>query len=338
MGGSANSLKPRYAAWQRALRHLTGVCFAGHAPFEPAHAAQIIVELLPLPEDSLQPWQPSPPEEQLQQSPPPLPPHAALDPSIEAPAEGVLLRTEPLAVGATHPAWVIDAADLMPPRAGALRGVVLVLRQLAPRRVAAAGEPSRVVWRQEVRFSALVHLHSDAATLAAALPATSGALLLTFADGVCVTPDVLESIRACGQVVLEPSAPLHARGGGGEAAPATAAGDAEEPQQPQQPQQVSQEDPQEHQQPSAAPPFASQEALVEEALRLMGAVDEARRAGAAACEALGRRLERRAEDAQRRGSLHRHAAHLASPARRASASAPASPRLKRRRPPRARHC
>ena len=223
MGGSANPLKPRYAAWQRALRHLTGVCFAGHAPFEPAHAAQIIVELLPLPEDSLQPWQPSPPEEQLQQSPPPLPPHAALDPSIEAPAEGVLLRTEPLAVGATHPAWVIDAADLMPPRAGALRGVVLVLRQLAPRRVAAAGEPSRVVWRQEVRFSALVHLHSDAATLAAALPATSGALLLTFADGVCVTPDVLESIRACGQVVLEPSAPLHARGGGGEAAPATAA-------------------------------------------------------------------------------------------------------------------
>ena len=114
-------------AFQRALRHVRGVTFAG-LPFEPASSAHLTVELLP------------------------LPPATRVRLRLRARGKGVdallmvmeesegnvssalagttLCRTTPVPC-TLDPHWPIDPSTL-PDGAGALRGMVVVVRQAEP--------------------------------------------------------------------------------------------------------------------------------------------------------------------------------------------------------------
>ena len=186
-GSSSKPLPERLPGWQRGLRHLRAVTFAG-LPFEPTSSGALSVELQPLPPTA---------RVRLRLRARNLGVEA-LCMVVEDGAEAVppelagktLSRGGPVACS-THAQWLLDPAAL-PDGAGTLAGALIVVRQAerpnggaVPAADAAATAEPRIVWQRAVRFAELPHLVvDDTASLARMLP-LSGVLLLRFADGVC---------------------------------------------------------------------------------------------------------------------------------------------------------
>lgn len=203
----------RLASWQRSMRHLRSVELVG-LPFEPASSGRLVCEVLPLP-----------PAARVR-----LRLRAASGRSdgtkcvdalvmVVADTENVVppaladttIFRAPAVPCSTHPQWLIDPAAL-PPAAGALRGAVLVLRQVDPRGAGADGSSdgrSHVVWRRAVRFGELAHIVADdAAQLRQMLP-PEGVLLLSFVDGFCAASEELTALVEAGLLERVPSVATH---------------------------------------------------------------------------------------------------------------------------------
>jgi hypothetical protein len=197
----------RFAAWQRSLRHLHKISLAG-LPFEPVSSGHLTVALEPLPPSV---------SVRLRLRARGRGRGSGVDALLMVVEDGHDSTVPPALIGttlcaaaplpiSTHPQWPIDAAAL-PVGAGALRGVVIVVRQAEPRGSAGAAAasahgappPPIVVWRRTVRFSELAHVVvDDARTLARALPHDAGALLLSFTDGVCLATAELAPLAEAG--------------------------------------------------------------------------------------------------------------------------------------------
>ena len=176
-------MEPRLPAWQRTLRHLTSVTFSG-LPFEPPNASHIFVELQPLPEDAHRFSSSTAAAASSSEAAASISISSSTSAAEESAspaaastaAAAAVFCSKTIAVGSAHPSWSVDGtSDLTPARAGNLRGVLLVVKQLAPRWEASSGAPPRVMWQRELRFGQLTHLYADVPILLTVLPSSAAA-------------------------------------------------------------------------------------------------------------------------------------------------------------------
>ena len=177
----------RLPAWQRSLRHLRSIAFAG-LPFEPSDHGSLFIELHALPASA---------NVRLQLSCSSSG-HVSAMPFVVTAVSAVsgLIHRSALAAFSLRPQWPVDvlAADWQR-RAGSLQGCILVLKQAPPRHAPADAEPHAVLTRRII-FSELTHLQdADAASVCRLLPPTGG-LVLEFFDGACACMADLEPLAA----------------------------------------------------------------------------------------------------------------------------------------------